>query len=305
MKTSRLPGHVASLAERQSRVLSLKQLQENDVSRSQRRANVAAERWADLPGRGVIIDLGPVEGPSAWWRAVTVLGPHARLGGVTALEAAGLSGYVEPLTHIWVPKSTYKGELQGVRLHETRRWTSEDGAPTGIPRARPEVATVQAALWAKSSRQALLCLVMPIQQRIVRPDDVAEVLGRVRRHRFRRMLQESIRDIAAGAQSLGELDFTRMCRERGLPEPSRQALRETPNGRAYLDVYWKAFRVALEINGAGHERLDQVMHDEIRTMDLQVHGETAIQVTVLTLRCDPGPFFDRLAELLRAHGWTR
>jgi len=236
MKTSRLPGHVASLAERQSRVLSLKQLQENDVSRSQRRANVAAERWADLPGRGVIIDLGPVEGPSAWWRAVTVLGPHARLGGVTALEAAGLSGYVEPLTHIWVPKSTYKGELQGVRLHETRRWTSEDGAPTGIPRARPEVATVQAALWAKSSRQALLCLVMPIQQRIVRPDDVAEVLGRVRRHRFRRMLQESIRDIAAGAQSLGELDFTRMCRERGLPEPSRQALRETPNGRAYLDV---------------------------------------------------------------------
>lgn len=304
MTGTRLSQELADISEHQARVVTLKQLGESNISRGQRRANVSAERWADLPHRGVITDLGPVEGSSAWWRAVTVLGPHARLGGVTALEAAGLTGYVEPLTHVWLPKSSYKGQLDGVRLHETRRWHSTDAAPTGIPRARPEVAAVQAALWARSPRQAVLCMVMPIQQRIVRADDVAEVLTRVRRHEYRRILQESIHDIAAGAQSLGELDFTQMCRQRRLPEPSRQVVRRTTRGRAYLDVYWKAFRVALEINGAGHERLDQVMHDEIRTMDLQVQGDTVAQVSVLTLRCDPEPFFGRLGELLGANGWT-
>jgi hypothetical protein len=305
MTSARLPGDLATVSDRQARVVSLRQLTEGNVSRGQRRANVSAGRWADLPGRGVITDLGPVEGRSTWWRAVTVLGPHARLGGVTALEADGLTGYVEPLTHVWLPKSSYKGRLDGVRLHETRRWDSTDAAPNGIPRARAEVATVQAALWARSPRQAALCMVMPIQQRIVRADDVSEVLTRVRRHRYRRMLQACIHDIAAGAHSLGELDFAQMCRQRGLPEPSRQVVRRTGRGRAYLDVYWKAFRVALEVNGAGHERLDQVMHDEIRTMDVQVQGDTAIQVSVLTLRCAPEPFFSKLGELLHANGWIR
>lgn len=118
MTGTRLSQELADISEHQARVVTLKQLGESNISRGQRRANVSAERWADLPQRGVITDLGPVEGSSAWWRAVTVLGPHARLGGVTALEAAGLTGYVEPLTHVWLPKSSYKGQLDGVRLHE-------------------------------------------------------------------------------------------------------------------------------------------------------------------------------------------
>ncbi|MEO9152839.1 MAG: hypothetical protein ABI243_10605 [Lapillicoccus sp.] len=306
MSTSRLPNTaLADLADQRGRVLTLAQMASFGVSRSERRANLAGGRWRALPGHGIVTHLGPLDGESAWWRAVTVLGPQARLGGITALQADGLTGFDERTIHVWVPKSTYAGPLEGVRLHETRRWTSEDAAAGGVPRSRPAVATVQAALWAPTARSSQLRLVVPIQQRLVRVPDVMEVFTRIKRHRFRMMLRDTLADIADGAQSLGELDFTRLCRQHGIPEPSRQSVRTTRQGRIYLDVYWEDFKVALEINGAGHLRPDQVSQDEIRSLDLQTSGDATAQLSVLTLRTSPEPFFRSLRDLLASRGWTR
>lgn len=294
---------VAEVALAQSRVVRLHQLRQLQVTRGQRRAHVSAGRWRSLPYRGVIVDRGPLEGTSAWWKALTEVSNSARLGGVTALQAAGLTGFREPVLHVWVTKSTHKGAPAGVRVHETRRWGAEDVCAAGIPRSRPDVATVQAALWAQSPRQALLALVMPVQQRLVRPVEVATVLERVRRHRFRRLLLTAIGDVMNGAQSLGELDFARKCRARGLPEPTRQLVQRTSQGRVYLDVYWEPYGVALEINGVGHLRVDQVMRDDVRAIDLQASGDAALSVSLFTLRCESDAFFSRLGQLLRSRGW--
>ena len=70
-----------------------------------------------------------------------------------------------------------------------------------------------------------------------------------------------------------------------------------------LDAYWERYRVVVEINGAGHNALDVAMRDELRITDLQVQGEAVIPLSVLTLRCDPDPFFDALERLLRTRGW--
>lgn len=286
------------------RVLRLADLKALDISRAEVRTRVAAGRWRALPHRGLVLDNGPIgDGPAAWMRAVVEVGAGARLGGITALHAAGLQGFREPLIHVWVAKSRSKQHIEGVRLHETRRWSAADSVPVGIPRSTPAVATVQAALWSRSRRQALLALVMPIQQRLVRPADVAAELNKIRRHEFRTMLQSSIGDIMDGAHSLGELDFAAECRRRGLPEPSRQVVTRTSQGRVYLDVRWGQFGVAVEINGAGHDRLDVAMRDEVRLLDLMSAGDAAVPVSVLTLRCDPEPFFGALLRLLRSRGW--
>ena len=42
--------------------------------------------------------------------------------------------------------------------------------------------------------------------------------------------------MADGAHALVELDFARLCRARGIPAPTRQAVRHGPRGRIYLDV---------------------------------------------------------------------
>lgn len=110
--------------------------------------------------------------------------------------------------------------------------------PSGIPRSRPEVATVQAALWARTDREAALLLVVPVQQRLTTADAVSEVLDRVQRDKRRSLLRAVMLDVADGVRSLNELDFASMCRRRGLPEPERQVVVRRSTGRAYLDVRW-------------------------------------------------------------------
>ncbi len=299
----RLPPGVGELSADQLRHVTSMQLRALGVTQSAKRAHVAAGRWRNVPYRGVVTDCGPTEGPAAWWSALLAAGRSARLGGTTALLAHGLTGWQDDAVHLWVVKSTHTAVPAGVAVHESRRWGAADAVATGIPRARAAVATVQAALWACTPRQAALLLLMPVQQRLVRVEDVAVELARVRRHRYRLVLRATLADVRDGAHSLGELDFARMCRIRGLPEPSRQVVREGRWGRIYLDVAWQAYRVAVEVNGAGHDRLDQAVRDEVRLIDLQRAGELAAQVSVTTLRCDPEPFFASLRDALRARGW--
>lgn len=287
-------------------VATLAQLNQAGVTRTVRRQMVRSGQWRAVNGKGVVLHTGPLHGEQAWRAALLRVGPAARLGGITALQAHGLQGFDEPLTHVWVPKGHEK-DLRDlppqVVVHETRRWGEGDAVTAGIPRSRPAVATVQAALWSASRRRAALCLVMPIQQRLVRPQDVAAELDRVRRHEFRSMLRALANDVIGGVHSLNELDFTREFRSRGLPEPSRQARRALPSRQVVLDVWWEEFGVCVEVNGAGHERLDTAMKDEVRLIDLQASGDAAVPLSVLTLRVDPDRFFEALRRLLRSRGW--
>lgn len=303
MPIQRPQPDLSALIDQRCGVLPLSVLHDAGVSRGRRRAMVAAERWRIVPGKGVVTSPVATNGEAEWREALLAVGPGARLGGMTALESDGLKGYVEPLTHIWVPKGHEKQRLPGVRLHETRRWSAKDATCIGLPRARPAVATVQGALWAVSLRQAMLCMVMPIQQELVRADDVAVAFEPIKRHRFRKPLLAGLRDISLGAESLNELDFAVACRRRNLPEPTRQVVRQISQGKAVLDVFWEDYCVVVEVNGAGHNALDVAMRDEVRIADLQAQGNAVIPLSVLTLRCDPDPLFAALAELLRARGW--
>jgi very-short-patch-repair endonuclease len=305
MPTQRDQPDLRQLAEQCAGVVRLEDLRVEGVTRGRRRAQVKAQRWRSVPRRGAVLHQGEVTHEAAWRLALLQIGASARLGGVTALQSHGLTGYDEALVHVWVPKGFEKAEVPGVKLHETRRWTASDVMPSGLPRSTPEVATVQAALWARSLRQAMLCLVMPIQQRLVRVEDVAVELDRIKRHRFRQGLRAAIHDIADGAQSLNELDFARECRRRGLPEPSRQLVRQTSQGRIYLDVRWEPYGVVVEVNGAGHNRLDVAMRDEVRIADLQTTGDAVVPLSVLTLRADPEPVFASIRRLLESRGWRQ
>ena len=108
------------------------------------------------------------------------------------------------------------------------------------PRSRNEVAAVRGALWA-----TVRCPGRP------RADDgSAAGTGRrlsswdveALRDQARPPPADSshavILDLMDGVRSLGELDFARECRRRGLPEPSRQVVRRGRNGSYYLDVTW-------------------------------------------------------------------
>jgi uncharacterized protein DUF559 len=284
-------------------VASRRQLYAAGVSRWDVRAEVKAGRWQLTGPQTVSNKTGALEHQGRWWTAVLEVGSQAALDGVTALQAAGLKGFDEPLLHVSMPKSGRPRSWPGARIHETRRRQPGDLAGSGVPRTRPAIAAVRGALWAVSDRQAALVFVMAVQQRLVAVDALAMAMDDVKRHRRRRLLLAVLGDLRDGAESLGELDFARLCRDAGLPEPDRQVLHDRPHGRAFVDAEWTEYGLIVEIDGIHHAEAPAQIADALRQNDLATKGSTVLRIPVLALRTDPAGFLTQIRTALLARGW--
>jgi len=261
------------------------------------RAEIEAGRWARLGVHTIGITVRDPQGRARWWWAVWESGSGSVLDGVTALEVAGLTGWREEVIHVSVPRGNRAHRLPGVQLHRSR----DIGAtmPAGVPRTRPEKAAVRAALWARSDRQAATLVAMAVQQRLVPPQRLLVEWSTVGRTSRRALLDMVVQDVCNGAHSLGELDFASLCRARGLPEPTRQAVQQGRGGRIYLDVWWEELGVHVEIDGFQHDLGLAPVRDALRHNDVLLRGGTSLRIPVLGLRLYPDSFLDQVATALR------
>jgi very-short-patch-repair endonuclease len=166
------------------------------------------------------------------------------------------------------------------------------------------VAAVRAALWAKSDEQSALVLALCVQQRIVSADDLLMEFTTVRRHPRRRFLRLVLADLVNGAESMGELEFARLCRAAGLPEPDRQVPRRGPHGMFSVDTEWSQYGVVVEIEGIHHLTADQAMADASRQNEITLQNSRVLRIPVLGLRLSAHTYLDQVRRLLRAAGWT-
>lgn len=225
-------------------------------------------------------------------------GPRSVLDGATALLAAGLRHWSEELIHVAVPGNASVRRLPGVRHHKLRALGPTIDAV--LRRTRPEVATVRAAEWVRTDREAATLVAMVVQQRLV---STTALLGRwstVSVSRRRGFLDAVIRDVCDGAHSINELDVGQACRSRGLPEPTRQAVRTGPRGRVYLDAWWEEEKVHAEIQGAHHYEGLKVVDDSFRANDLAIRDPRTITlaIPVLGWRLYPDRYVDQLEAAL-------
>jgi len=306
-------SRIAHAAGAQSGLLTTSQLRLLGITDDELRAEIDAQRWSVVRSHTVRVADHAEDDRYAQWAAVLACSPRARatdrctaaLGGLSALVAAGLEGITtDGLVHVAAPKSSRPlSAPEGVRIHETRRWRDCDVVADPIPRVRTAMAAVQAALWARSDREAALLLVTPVQQRLTTAEAVRECLDTVRRDRRRSLLRSVANELVDGVRSLNELDFAVLCRRRGLPEPSRQVVVHTTNGRAYLDVRWDLWRVVVEVDGIGHLRLDRWLDDSVRHNEIAVAGDVVLRVPSLGLRLEPDLHLDLVERALRRAGW--
>lgn len=294
---------MACLARRQDGVVGRTQLYGLGLTRAEVRAEIRSGRWTRAGSQ--CVQVMPPTARSDWWRALFEVGPSAVLDGVTALLAAGLTTIEVSRIHVAVPKSVTPRRCRGVRVHETRRFRAEDVIRDGIPRMGPATAAVHAALWARSNSQAALFIVAAVQQRLVRVPDLAEAVDLVKRDPRRTLLRGLLHDVANGVESLGEREFARLCRARGLPEPSRQVLRRTPSGRVFFDVYWERYRLVVEIDGIQHLNAALATSDALKQNMAVIEGATVLRVPFFALRADPEPFMDQVEAALVSGGWAR
>ncbi|HQV90882.1 MAG TPA: hypothetical protein PLA46_04810, partial [Phycicoccus sp.] len=282
----------AALAERHGGVVHRADLRAEGVTREDVRTEVRAGRWSMAGRHTVVIGGSTPQGEGLLWRAVWESGSGAVLDGASSLLASGLTGFTTDRIWVCVPRSSRAYPVEGVVL--TRRRVVTPAPRGGVPRTDVDVATIRAAQWAVSDRQAALLVCLPIQQRLTAPMRLLEAWRLVRRSRRRSVLDQVIRDVCDGAHSLGDLDFAVMCRRRGLPEPRRQVLVEQ-SGRVYLDVEFDGGLV-VEIDGGHHARALAPVDDALRQNSLTLTRRLVLRIPVLGLRLQQDAFMDQIAE---------
>jgi very-short-patch-repair endonuclease len=247
---------------------------------------------------------GPLSEAGERWAAAFQGGPRACLDGGSALIAAGVERYELERVRVSVPRGARVRRNRRFDIRQTRRWSATDVVRIGIPRTRPAVAAIRAALWARTDREASYVVLIAVQQRIASAADVGSELLRVRRDKRRLLLHAIVNELLDGAQSLGEVDVAVLLRRRGLPAPARQALRKDKRGRYYLDLYWPDYHLVVEIDGIHHAWAENVVADALRQNALALDGDTVLRIPLLGLRLEADTFLDQIEEGLRAGGWS-
>lgn len=293
-------AQACDIAAQRDGVIGRRELRALGLDRFAVRDMTAAGRWRVLGRQTVCVHTGELSQRAMWWRAVIETGPDVcALDGVSALIAAGARSLSEQEIHLSVRHANRPLPLPGVRIHQVRRWDPRDVNGAGIPRVRPATATVRAAHWAASDRQAALFLCVAVQQRIVTPEALQWAAARVYGRRRRSFVKQIVADLADGAHSLGELDFAQLCRNRGLPEPSRQVLRRGPRGRVYLDVRWDHLKLVVEIDGSQHTQGLSVATDNLRANAVALSGDTVLRIDLVGMRVFETAFMDQICEAHR------
>ncbi|MDT5038229.1 MAG: hypothetical protein QOE03_3414 [Micromonosporaceae bacterium] len=173
------------------------------------------------------------------------------------------------------------------------------------PCTTPARSLVDAAQWATSDEAASAIVAAGFQQRLVRVQDIHEVLGRLPRARRRALIAAVAGDAAGGAHSLPEAEFTRLCRRFGLPEPSRQVPRRDVRGRQrYLDAYFEEWHLHVEIDGGQHMEVRSWWADMQRQNDLWIPGDRVLRFPAWAIRHRPAKVATQLSAALQAAGWT-
>ena len=306
MKSHRLDDlrhrRLTKLAADQGGVVSRRQAYGLGVTRWEVRAHVRARRWQTVGDQTIALHSGPVSELGSMWAAVFQGGPRAHLDGATALIASGLARFDAPKIRVTVPRGARVRRTSQFDIRQTRRWDAETVVPKGIPRTKPAVAAVRGALWARSNKQATLILTMAVQQGLTTPEDLSTAALAIRRDRRRRLLHEVILDLLGGARSLGELDFAKECRRRGLPEPSRQVLRRDGAKHYFLDVFWDDLGLVVEIDGIQHSWAENVVGDALRQNAVSLQGLTVLRLPLLGMRTAPDEFFAQIEQAIRDAG---
>jgi very-short-patch-repair endonuclease len=163
---------------------------------------------------------------------------------------------------------------------------------------------VDAAQWARTDDEARALVAAGCQQRLVIAAEILDVVERMPRARRRALVLDTARMVADGATSLPEIDFAMLCRRAGLPLPDRQVERRDARGRRrYLDVYWAAFRLHVEIDGAWHTEVRAWWADMRRQNDLWIAGDRVLRFPAWLVRTRPAEVAAQVRAALVAAGW--
>jgi Protein of unknown function (DUF559) len=270
------------------------------VGRPAVRSRLASGRWRLVAVRVLVTQSGPLTDQQQLWVSVLAAGEGAALAGLTAARLGGLTGFGDRRVDVLIPGSRrLRHSPPGAVVHRSRLLEAADVHPLRLPpRTRLARSLVDAAAWAGTERAARAILAAGVQQRLVTPAQLTQVLQRCQRVPRRALMRATLADVAGGAEALSELDFCDLVRGFGLPEPDRQFRREDSQGRRWLDAVWEWARLVVEIDGRWHMDAAAWWADMERDNELTIDGYRVLRFPAFAVRDNPETVAGQIAAAL-------
>jgi hypothetical protein len=226
----------------------------------------------------------------------------------TAAEVHGLIDEPRGKIHVTVPASrdpARRVAIRGVLIHRSRNLVSERLPPWELPRTPIAETVLDLASSAKTIDDAYGWVTLATGRGLATRAILGNALAARKRIRWRILLTEALADAAEGVMSPLERRYVRdVERAHGLPAARRQARIETKNGVRFLDNYYEAFRLCVELDGLASHPPEQKWRDADRDSDNLFRDD--IQTVrlgflhVTSRRCEQAA---KLAWLFIRRGW--
>lgn len=298
-----VPG-LRELATTQRGVVRRDQLRSLGVLARHVRHQVDAQRWTTYGPHVVVLKTGQLSRDQRFAAAVLHVGSGAALAGRSALELRGLRAWQCDPVHVVAPVTSTPTPLRGVVVHRSRNLGAEDLVVGAWPACTvPARAAVDAASWEPTERSASGLVLAVVQQRLARVEELMMQLERPGPVKHRALLRDVLRAASGGADALSEMDVARLVRRAGLPEPRRQVVIATPEGRRRVDlaVDLPDGRVLIiEVDGPQHADPRVREDDAVKDAALVAAGYVVLRIPVTLLRRSPGTVLSQLQAIADA-----
>jgi hypothetical protein len=268
------------------------------LGRAAVRHHLRQGRWRTLCPGLLLTSNAELNHAQRLWAATLLAGPGARLGGLSAVIEGGVtfSRSRDATVHVLVPGdrrpssrvTRMPADMPPVRVHRTTVLPAAHCQTGRPPRTTMARSVIDAASWAGSDREAQLIVLTSCQQGRVLAEELHDALRLLPRCRRHRLIGTTIRDVEGGAGALSEIDFLALCRRFRIPAPERQKRRKDDSGRVrFIDAYWPAARLQVEIDGAYHAEVRQWGADAIRQNAIWISGERVLRFPAWIIRENP------------------
>ena len=261
-------------------------------------------RWRQ-PHPGVLVaHNGPLSNTQRQWAALLYGGPGAALARNTAATLGGLRRFDSDDVHLLLPKDRHLSGRPGIALSRTRHLTSRNLARAAGPRRTTiERAAVDIATWARTNDEVREIIAASVQQRRTTAAALRRTALRLGPITHRRLILATITDVAGGAETLPEMEFTAALVRAGLPLPQRQTVKKRPDGRYYLDAEWMRYSVGAEIDGHHHAWAANWGRDLHRMNEITIGGVLLLRFPNHAVREHAQGVADQVRRALAARGW--
>jgi len=299
---------LAWILRRQHDVISRRQVLRHLTEATVRR-HLYNGRW-QVPHRGIYVTHnGPLTRQQQMWVGLLAAGagePRLAVAGLSALELDGFSGFASSKLEIYLPDR--------LRIHRVPDYVRirriKSIAPVDLmdrawpPRTTSARSAVDAARWSPSPNRARAIITAVVQQRLATPADLLDAAFRLSRMAHRALIFATIHDAAGGSESIHEQDFLGLCRRGRLPEPSRQSVVTSADGRArYRDAFFEEWNLHVEIDGSHHMDARNWWADMQRQNAMWTPGVRVLRFPAWAIRNQPEMVIATIRRALIEAGW--